>query len=65
MSRRTAAWLAWSLGGVCVALIALGLLLDFVTDELGPPGLAKELLDPALPVLTAVLSPSNLTVASL
>ena len=65
MSRRTAAWLAWSLGGVCVALIALGLLLDFVTDELVPPGLAGELLDPALHVLTAVLSPSNLTVASL
>ena len=51
MSRRTAAWLAWSLGGVCVALIALGLLLDFVTDDLVPPGLAGELLDPALPVL--------------
>ena len=65
MSRRTAAWLAWSLGGVCVALIALGPLLDFVTYELVPPCLARELLGPALPVLPAVLSPSNLTVASL
>jgi signal transduction histidine kinase len=36
MSRRTAAWLAWSLFGVCVALIALALFpifLDFVTPE--------------------------------
>jgi hypothetical protein len=75
MSRRTAAWLASSLGGVCVALIALGLLLDFVllgfvlldfvTDELVPPGLAGELLGPALTLLTAVLSLSYLTVASL
>jgi hypothetical protein len=65
MSRRTAAWLAWSLGGVCVALIALGLLLDFVTDELVPPGLAGELLGSALTLLTAVLSLSYLTVASL
>ena len=33
MSRRTAAWLAWSLCAVCVGLIALALLLDFLTDE--------------------------------
>ena len=33
MSRRTAAWLAWSLCAVCVALIALTLLLDFLTDD--------------------------------
>src|ERR671913_1881787 len=31
MSHRTAAWLAWSLCAVCVALIGLALLLDFLT----------------------------------
>src|SRR5215216_3089553 len=32
MSHRTAAWLAWSLCAVCVALIGIALLLDFLTD---------------------------------
>ena len=31
ISRRTAAWLAWSLCALCVVLIALALLLDFLT----------------------------------
>ena len=31
MSSRTAAWLAWSLWAVCVVLIGLTLLLDFLT----------------------------------
>src|SRR5215207_9982604 len=31
MSHRTAAWLAWSLWAVCVVLIGLALLLDFLT----------------------------------
>jgi hypothetical protein len=33
MSRRTAAWLAWSLWAVCVVLITLALVLDFMTEE--------------------------------
>jgi hypothetical protein len=33
MNHRTAAWLSWSLWAVCVALIGLALLLDFLTDE--------------------------------
>jgi hypothetical protein len=57
MSRRTAAWLAWSLWAVCVALIALGLLLDFVSDEPVHPDVPTEILaGPALAVLSAVLS---------
>jgi hypothetical protein len=31
MSQRTAAWLAWSLWALCVALIGLALVLDFLT----------------------------------
>jgi hypothetical protein len=66
MSRRTAAWLAWSLCAVCVALIALGLLLDFVTDEPVPPDLPVEMLGgSAIDVLTAVLSLAYLTVGAL
>jgi hypothetical protein len=65
MSRRTAAWLAWSLCAVCVVLIALGLLLDFVTDELVPPDLPGEILGSAFAVLTAVLSLAYLTVGAL
>jgi hypothetical protein len=39
MSHRTAAWLAWSLWAVCAALIALALLLDFLTADVPlPPG---------------------------
>jgi hypothetical protein len=33
MSRRTAAWLAWSLWAVCVVFITLALVLDFMTEE--------------------------------
>ena len=33
MSRRTAAWLAWSLWAACVVLITLALVLDFMTEE--------------------------------
>jgi hypothetical protein len=36
MSHRTATWLAWSLWALCVALIALTLLLDFLTGEVIP-----------------------------
>jgi hypothetical protein len=36
-SHRTASWLAWSLCAVCVALIALALLLDFLTDAVPVP----------------------------
>jgi hypothetical protein len=33
MSRRTAAWLAWSLCAACVVLITLALVLDFLTEN--------------------------------
>jgi hypothetical protein len=62
MSHRTAAWLAWSLCAVCVALIGLALLLDFLTvtvpiPEARPPfGLA---------VLTGVLALAFPTVGAL
>jgi signal transduction histidine kinase len=38
MSRRRAAWLAWTLCGVCVLLVALTVYLDYVTDDvpMGP-----------------------------
>jgi hypothetical protein len=66
MSRRTAAWLAWSLCAVCVVLIALGLLLDFVTDEPVSPDVPAEILaGPALAVLSAVQSLAYLTVGAL
>jgi two-component system, NarL family, sensor kinase len=66
MSRRTAAWLAWSLCAVCVVLIALGLLLDFLTDELLSPDVPAEILaGPALAVLAAVRSLAYLTVGAL
>jgi len=63
-SRRTAAWLAWSLWAVCVVLIALALLLDFLTggDIPLPP---QESLDPWLTVLTGVLSLAYPTVGAL
>jgi len=58
--------LAWSLWAVCVALIALGLLLDSLTDELVPPDVPAEILvGPALAVLSAVLSLAYLTVGAL
>jgi hypothetical protein len=54
MSRHIFAWLAWSLWAVCVALIALSLLLDFLTPRVGlPTGLRP---DPSLAVLTGILS---------
>src|SRR5215210_1262772 len=55
MSRRTAAWLAWSLWAVCVVLIALALVLDFMTEEL-PFDVGGLRYDPAFAVLTGVLS---------
>jgi hypothetical protein len=66
ISYRTASWLAWSLWAVCVALVVLGLLLDFVTDEPVPPDVPVEILvGPAVAVLTAVLSLAYLTVGAL
>ena len=63
MSNRTAAWLAWSLCVVCVALIALALLLDFVTPKIGlPTGLRPE---PSLAILTGILSLAYPTVGAL
>jgi hypothetical protein len=66
MSHRTAAWLAWSLWAVCAALIALALLLDFLTADV--PLLAGERLlrlGPGLAVLTGVLSLAYPTVGAL
>jgi hypothetical protein len=63
MSRRTAAWLAWSLWAVCVALIALALLLDFLTDDMY--FLLGERPSPSLAVLTGVLSLAYPTVGAL
>src|SRR5215208_691758 len=60
MSCRTAAWLAWSLCAVCVVLMGLALLLDFLTDASGVAGEERGLLpgdaDPTLVVITGVLS---------
>ena len=63
MSRRTAAWLAWSLWAVCVVLIALALLLDFLTADVPLP--SQETLGPGLAVLTGVLSLAYPTVGAL
>jgi hypothetical protein len=65
MSHRTAAWLAWSLCAVCVALIGLALLLDFLTGEVMPQGTPGERPGPALAVLTGVLSLAFPTVGAL
>ncbi len=62
MSSR-AAWLAWTLCAVCVALIALALLLDFVTGDI--PVEPEERLDPGLAVLTGVLALTFPTVGAL
>ena len=63
MSHRTAAWLAWSLCVVCVALIALALLLDFLIPNIGlPTGLRPE---PSLAILTGILSLAYPTVGAL
>jgi hypothetical protein len=55
MSRRTAAWVAWSVLAVCVVLITLTLVLDFTTEEL-PLEVGGFRYDPAFAVLTGVLS---------
>ncbi len=55
MSRRTAAWLAWSLCAVCVVLIGLALVLDFITEEY-PLDVGGLRYDPGFAVLTGVLS---------
>ncbi len=55
MSHRTASWLAWSLWAVCVVLITLALVLDFMTEEL-PLEVSGFRYDPAFAVLTGVLS---------
>ena len=63
MSRRTATWLAWPLWAVCMALIALSLLLDFLTPNVGlSTGLRP---DPSLAVLTGILSLAYPTVGAL
>jgi hypothetical protein len=41
MSRHTAAWLAWSLCALCVVLIMLALVLDFLTGKVVLPGSAR------------------------
>ena len=58
MSRRTAAWLAWSVCTVSVALIVLTLSLDFFTDDsLTSGGFdLSQRPGPALAVLTGMLS---------
>src|SRR5919112_560014 len=63
MSRRTAAWLAWSLWVACVVLIALALLLDFLPDNV--LGLTPVRASPSLAVLPGVLSLAYPTVGAL
>jgi hypothetical protein len=72
MSHRTSAWLAWSLWAVCVVLIALALLLDFITDEVFrflpgflPGQMPGERPAPGFAVLTGVLSLAFPTVGAL
>ena len=65
MSHRTAAWLAWSLCAVCVGLIGLALLLDFLTGEVIPAGTPGERPGPTFAVLTGVLSLAFPTVGAL
>jgi hypothetical protein len=62
-SRRSAALLAWSLWAVCVVLIALALLLDFLTDTTFLPPDARVGL--TLAVLTGMLSLAYPTVGAL
>jgi hypothetical protein len=63
MSRRTAAWLAWSLWAVCVMLIALALLLDILTADVPVPPDARPGF--GLVVLAGVLSLAFPTVGAL
>jgi signal transduction histidine kinase len=62
MSRRTAARLAWSLWAVCVVLIALALLLDFLT---GPIPIPEARVGFSFIVLAGVLSLAFPTVGAL
>jgi signal transduction histidine kinase len=69
MRHRTAAWLAWSLCAVCVVLIALALLLDFITFGVPIPGneqlgLSVGVLT-SLTVLTGALSLASPTVGAI
>src|SRR5215218_6049777 len=50
------AWLAWSLCAVCVALIGLALVLDFLTGEVIPAGEPGERPGLGFAVLTGLLS---------
>jgi len=61
---RTATRLAWTLWGVCVALIALALLLEFVTDDIVLVW-SQQRLGPGLAVLTGILSLAFPTVGAL
>ena len=63
ISIRTATWMAWSLCAVCVALIALALLLDFLTDDVPLPPDARLSLGFTVP--TGVLSLAFPTVGAL
>jgi two-component system NarL family sensor kinase len=67
MSRRTAAWLAWSVCAVCVALIVLTLSLDFSTDDslTRSAWVFSRRPAPALAVLTGMLSLAFPTVGAL
>jgi signal transduction histidine kinase len=65
MSHRTASWLAWSLCAVCVALIGLALLLDFLTGEVIPAGMPGARPGSGFAVLTGVLSLAFPTVGAL
>ena len=65
MSHRTASWLAWSLCAVCVALIGLALLLDFLTGEVIPAGVPGARPGSGFAVLTGVLSLAFPTVGAL
>jgi hypothetical protein len=64
MSRRTAAWVAWSLWAVCAALIMFALLLDFLTEN-SFPFLPGERPAPGFAILTGVLSLAFPTVGAL
>jgi hypothetical protein len=63
ISARTATRLAWSLWVACVALIALALILDFVTDYV--PLEPQERLGPGIAILAGVLSLTYPTVGAL
>ena len=65
MSTRAATWLAWSLCAVCVVLIALALLLDFMTDQSMVQFSPGERYEPGFAVLTGVLSLAYPTVGAL